>query len=258
MLTSNSRGKYASIIGATWCLSRWAFRNLATPRFIPWHFFHPKCVWTSIWWFSHGPCVVEMVRRHLSCKRWYPRHIHPSSPIPGVSGSICACELFPLFLLSSIHLLDQRDASLAPYYFFLSTWIHVKECHCGNTWANLTLSAWPCWCLASSVSFLVWTAVKLAVSTVLCDSVYLLILLKGSSAKTIALLCVGLALLILAAINEVLTSRSPIIPPRLFKVSLCRRGDNHSVMLQLRQGLRGSYWLPVFSNISHIMLVSTA
>lgn len=38
-----------------------------------------------------------------------------------------------------------------------------------------------------------------------------------SSAETIALLCVGSTLLILAAINEILTSRSPIIPPRLFK-----------------------------------------
>ncbi|KAI9446080.1 MFS general substrate transporter [Lactarius indigo] len=38
-----------------------------------------------------------------------------------------------------------------------------------------------------------------------------------SSAGTIALLCVGPMLLILAAINEILTTRSPIIPPRLFK-----------------------------------------
>jgi len=38
-----------------------------------------------------------------------------------------------------------------------------------------------------------------------------------SSAETIALLCVGCILLILGAINEVLTTRSPIIPPRLFK-----------------------------------------
>ncbi|KAH9030951.1 MFS general substrate transporter [Lactarius hengduanensis] len=38
-----------------------------------------------------------------------------------------------------------------------------------------------------------------------------------SSAETIALLCVGSTLLILATINEILTSRSPIIPPRLFK-----------------------------------------
>jgi EmrB/QacA subfamily drug resistance transporter len=38
-----------------------------------------------------------------------------------------------------------------------------------------------------------------------------------SSAETIALLTVGCILLILASINEILTSRSPILPPRLFK-----------------------------------------
>jgi len=38
-----------------------------------------------------------------------------------------------------------------------------------------------------------------------------------SSAETIALLCVGCTLLVLAAVNEMLTTRSPIIPPRLFK-----------------------------------------
>lgn len=38
-----------------------------------------------------------------------------------------------------------------------------------------------------------------------------------SSAETIALLCVGCTLLVLAAINEILTTRSPIVPPRLFK-----------------------------------------
>ncbi|KAI0293081.1 major facilitator superfamily domain-containing protein [Russula brevipes] len=38
-----------------------------------------------------------------------------------------------------------------------------------------------------------------------------------SSAETIALLSVGCVLLVVAAINEILTSRSPIIPPRLFK-----------------------------------------
>ncbi|KAI9454976.1 MFS general substrate transporter, partial [Lactarius psammicola] len=38
-----------------------------------------------------------------------------------------------------------------------------------------------------------------------------------SSAETITLLCVGSVLLILATINEILTTRSPIVPPRLFK-----------------------------------------
>jgi hypothetical protein len=51
-------------------------------------------------------------------------------------------------------------------------------------------------------------------------SLHWLIHLKGSSAETIALLCVGCTLLIFASINEILTTRSPIVPPRLFKVSL--------------------------------------
>ncbi|KAH9993769.1 MFS amino acid permease [Russula vinacea] len=38
-----------------------------------------------------------------------------------------------------------------------------------------------------------------------------------SSAETISLLAVGCTLLIVASINEMLTSRSPILPPRLFK-----------------------------------------
>lgn len=43
----------------------------------------------------------------------------------------------------------------------------------------------------------------------------------GQSAETIALLAVGGTLLVLGGVNEVYTKRSPIIPPRLFKVS-CR------------------------------------
>ena len=42
----------------------------------------------------------------------------------------------------------------------------------------------------------------------------------GSSAETIALLVVGGVLLLLAGINEVYTNRSPIIPPRLFRVNV--------------------------------------
>ncbi|KAN0139534.1 Major facilitator superfamily domain containing protein [Lactarius tabidus] len=38
-----------------------------------------------------------------------------------------------------------------------------------------------------------------------------------SSAETITLLCVGCTLLILATVNEIFTTRSPIVPPRLFK-----------------------------------------
>ena len=42
--------------------------------------------------------------------------------------------------------------------------------------------------------------------------------MAGSSAETISLLAVGCVLLLAGAINECFTSRSPIIPPRLFKV----------------------------------------
>ena len=42
----------------------------------------------------------------------------------------------------------------------------------------------------------------------------------GSDAKTIALLVIGCVLLVLGAINEVYTTRSAIMPPRLFKVCL--------------------------------------
>lgn len=42
--------------------------------------------------------------------------------------------------------------------------------------------------------------------------------LTGSTPQTIAPLVVGVVLLIIASINEIFTTRSPIIPPRLFKV----------------------------------------
>ena len=40
----------------------------------------------------------------------------------------------------------------------------------------------------------------------------------GSSAKTIALVAVGAVLLVAAGFYEVITTRSPILPPRLFQV----------------------------------------
>ena len=45
---------------------------------------------------------------------------------------------------------------------------------------------------------------------------------SGQSAETIALLVVGGALLILGGVNEIFTKRSPIIPPRLFKVCVLK------------------------------------
>ena len=40
----------------------------------------------------------------------------------------------------------------------------------------------------------------------------------GSTAKTIALVAIGAALLVVAGFYEVITTRSPILPPRLFQV----------------------------------------
>lgn len=45
-------------------------------------------------------------------------------------------------------------------------------------------------------------------------------LCAGSSPKTISMLTVGVVLLVACAVNEIYTTRSPIVPPRLFKVSL--------------------------------------
>jgi len=45
------------------------------------------------------------------------------------------------------------------------------------------------------------------------------ICLVGSKPSTIALLVVGLVLLVSGAVNEAYTKRSPIVPPRLFRVS---------------------------------------
>ena len=47
----------------------------------------------------------------------------------------------------------------------------------------------------------------------------ILLLYLGSSASTISLLVVGGVFLFSGAVNEVYTKRSPIIPPRLFRVS---------------------------------------
>lgn len=43
----------------------------------------------------------------------------------------------------------------------------------------------------------------------------------GSSPQCIAPLAIGVVCLIAASVNELFTKRSPIVPPRLFKVSDC-------------------------------------
>ncbi|KAH9071142.1 MFS general substrate transporter [Lactarius deliciosus] len=69
-----------------------------------------------------------------------------------------------------------------------------------------------------------------------------------SSAETIALLCVGSTLLILGAINEILTSRSPIIPPRLFKT----RTTGIILITCFLHGVTffsGAYYLPLYYQV---------
>ncbi|KAF8265942.1 MFS amino acid permease [Lactarius quietus] len=69
-----------------------------------------------------------------------------------------------------------------------------------------------------------------------------------SSAETIALLSVGCTLFILAAMNEIFTTRSPIIPPRLFKTRttgiLLITCFLHAVT-----AFAGAYYLPLYYQV---------
>ncbi|KAJ7581208.1 MFS general substrate transporter [Mycena floridula] len=68
---------------------------------------------------------------------------------------------------------------------------------------------------------------------------------RWSSAETIALLVVGVVLLLLAGVNEVYTTRSPIVPPRLFRTRtttiLLIASFLHAVSF-----FTGAYYLPVY------------
>ncbi|KAG1877930.1 MFS general substrate transporter [Suillus subalutaceus] len=68
------------------------------------------------------------------------------------------------------------------------------------------------------------------------------------SAETIALLAVGGTLLILAAVNEIYTKRSPIIPPRLFKTRTTGL-ILISVFLHAVVFFSGSYYLPMYYQV---------
>ena len=59
----------------------------------------------------------------------------------------------------------------------------------------------------------------------------------GSSKSTIALLAVGGVVLVAGAVNEVYTKRSPIIPPRLFRVSWTALYDAGTLSLLVSWGL---------------------
>lgn len=66
----------------------------------------------------------------------------------------------------------------------------------------------------------------------------------GSSAETISLIVVGGVLLLAACVNELYTKRSPIIPPRLFKVVLSDL--EHSYANPVRREQRQLYLSPTF------------
>ncbi|KAH8989226.1 MFS general substrate transporter [Lactarius hatsudake] len=69
-----------------------------------------------------------------------------------------------------------------------------------------------------------------------------------SSATTIALLCVGPMLLVLAGINEILTTRSPIIPPRLFKTRTTGI-ISITTFLHAVTHFTGSFYLPLYFQV---------
>ncbi|KAG9127819.1 hypothetical protein FRC07_008829 [Ceratobasidium sp. 392] len=68
------------------------------------------------------------------------------------------------------------------------------------------------------------------------------------TAKTIALIVVGGALLIVGAVNEVYTSRSPIVPPRLFKTRTTAM-LLVSVFVHAMAFFAASYYIPLYFQI---------
>jgi EmrB/QacA subfamily drug resistance transporter len=68
------------------------------------------------------------------------------------------------------------------------------------------------------------------------------------SAETIALICVGCVLLVFAFINEIYTTRSPILPPRLFKT----RTTGIILLTCFLHGVTffaGAYYLPLYFQV---------
>jgi hypothetical protein len=61
------------------------------------------------------------------------RCVHLCSSLLGASGSICACESTSVLTVFPIDVIDPREESLASYYSFSSTSIHIKGCLCSNT-----------------------------------------------------------------------------------------------------------------------------
>lgn len=68
------------------------------------------------------------------------------------------------------------------------------------------------------------------------------------SAATIAPLVIGVVLLVLAAVNEIFTPRSPIVPPRLFRVRTTAF-ISISVFLHAIAFFSGTFYLPVYYQV---------
>lgn len=72
---------------------------------------------------------------------------------------------------------------------------------------------------------------------------------KGwASAQTIALLALGVALLVFGAVNEIFTSRQPVVPPRLFKTRTTA-AILISVFLHAFCFFAASYYVPLYFQI---------
>ncbi|KAH8100187.1 MFS general substrate transporter [Cristinia sonorae] len=69
-----------------------------------------------------------------------------------------------------------------------------------------------------------------------------------SDAKTITLLAVGAVMLFVAAINEIFTTRSPILPPRLFKTRTTA-ALLISTFIHALAVFAGAYYLPVYFQV---------
>lgn len=115
------------------------------------------------------------------------------------------------------------EALLPRYSSCLSNFILTKESLSENIFGSSTFSEfsswWLAWYVCSLASMKVESAVRTGASFGLNWDFYLsAFALVGSSPVTISLLVIGFALLIFFVVNELLTTRSPILAPRLFKV----------------------------------------
>lgn len=132
----------------------------------------------------------------------------------------------------------------------------IKAKHSMNMYGNSISWVLDSSSLQSSVSLSDSTLAKRAVShsPVRIRILSVLINYTGSSAETVSLLVIGCVLLLSAGINEYFTTRSPIVPPRLFKVCMLSdswwpRMSNQSVFF--RRGPLLSFLYQYFYMLLH-------